>query len=225
MSWYAKPSGAYYLNSNEAVSNIQEMNIFFNQHGYTLESQAGIIGNAYGESGLNPWRWQGDTVNLNGGYGLFQYTPASGYFSDASSLPNYAPNMSTTTITAGASASDGVAQMTLFNNNNPVRWLPSCWRTYWDKTQYAELYELRSQIISNYGSNDSLSLEQFKQIDDVYSATFAFLACFEGPAVPGLANRYDFAQEVYPLLSTETPIEPTRKRKMPLWMYLRHFYY
>ena len=38
-----------------------------------------MMGNAYGESGWNPWRWQNDTYNVNNGYGLFQYTPASGY--------------------------------------------------------------------------------------------------------------------------------------------------
>ena len=78
MSWYAKPSGAYGYNSVGGKENILEMNMFFNSRDYTLEAQAGIFGNVVGESGLNPWRWQSDTVNLSGGYGLFQYTPARG---------------------------------------------------------------------------------------------------------------------------------------------------
>ena len=73
MSWHGKPSGGYSMSSTEGTENIYEMHYMFDAAGYTLESQAGIIGNVVNESALNVWRWQGDTVNMYyGGYGLFQ---------------------------------------------------------------------------------------------------------------------------------------------------------
>lgn len=47
---------------------------------WTPEAIAGILGNMYGESNLNPWRWQEDTTatdhgNDDWGYGLVQWTP------------------------------------------------------------------------------------------------------------------------------------------------------
>lgn len=48
--------------------------------GWTAEAVAGILGNMQHESSINPGRWQSDRVgNLNGGYSLVQWTPASNY--------------------------------------------------------------------------------------------------------------------------------------------------
>ena len=68
MGWVAKPSGGYTLGSQDSLDIISEVHKMLDNAGYTVQSQAGILGNAYHESGLNPWRWQGDTVNqLYGG--------------------------------------------------------------------------------------------------------------------------------------------------------------
>ena len=67
MGWYAKPSGGYGYNSTEGRANIEQINGILNELGFTLEAQAGILGNIVAESALNPWRWQGDTVNQSGG--------------------------------------------------------------------------------------------------------------------------------------------------------------
>jgi hypothetical protein len=225
MSWHAKPSGAYGYNSVEGKENISEMNMFFNSRDYTLEAQAGIFGNVVGESGLNPWRWQSDTVNLSGGYGLFQYTPARRYINGASQLDHYAPNLSVTEVTAGASPEDGIAQCTAFADNTLSKWTTACWRPYWDKDTYAELYAVRTDILNIYGDGSRLTMSQFKSIDNVYYATFAFLSCFEGPAVPNMNIRYEYASDIYTILTGETPIPPvppTKRKKMPIWMLLRY---
>lgn len=220
MSWNAKPSGSIGYSTTEGQENIAEINMFFNEREYTLEAQAGIIGNVIGESGLNPWRWQGDTYSLSGGYGLFQYTPASGYIDGCSHLEYYAPNLSTTSITSGADPTDGIAQLTAFADNTLSKWGSGCWRPYWNPSTYSELYALRRTILNTYGDGSSLTMEQFKNIDDVYSATFAFLACFEGPLVPNMDIRYEYASTVYEMLGGE--LKPRRK-KMPIWMMLRPF--
>ena len=76
MAWHAKPSGGYSYNSAEGRANIEQINGILNGLGFTLEAQAGILGNIVAESALNPWRRQGDTVNLSGEYGLVQFTTA-----------------------------------------------------------------------------------------------------------------------------------------------------
>lgn len=48
--------------------------------GWTPESVAAVLGNMQSESGIIADRWQSDIVgNMNGGYGLVQWTPASKY--------------------------------------------------------------------------------------------------------------------------------------------------
>ena len=54
MGWYAKPSGGYGYNSTEGRANIEQINGILNELGFTLESQAGILGNIVAESALNP---------------------------------------------------------------------------------------------------------------------------------------------------------------------------
>lgn len=220
MAWHAKPSGGYHYESAEGRENIYEINTYFNNRGYTLESQAGIVGNIIAEGGLNPWRWESDTYNTSRGYGLFGFTPATGYLNGASHLAYFSPNHSTTGITSGATPEDGIAQLTFFADNL-WGWMSTCWRSYWDKTTYAELYAIRTEILNTYGNGTSLTMEQFSTIDNVYYATFAFLACFEGPNIPNMAVRYEFASAVYEQLTGDTPITPVTpsgKNKKSIFM-------
>lgn len=221
MTWYAKPKGGYEYSTNEGKSNIFEMYDYFKVKGYTDEAIVGIIANASAESGLNPWRWQGDVYNQNGGYGLFQYTPARQYIEEAVNVPYYSPNLSVTEATPGATLYDGIAQMDVFHNNRLHKWSDYCWRSYWDTTEYADLYSVRNYILTTYGNGSSLSMEQFSNITSVYYATFAFLACFEGPAVPNMDVRYSYAKDIYEIITGKRPI--TKRKKMPIWMYLRYF--
>lgn len=50
----------------------------FSSSGWGFNAIAAIVGNMEAESGLNPARWENDDVgNLNAGFGLVQWTPAT----------------------------------------------------------------------------------------------------------------------------------------------------
>lgn len=213
MGWVAKPSGQYGLTSAECLANVHEINMYLNSVGFTLEAQAGIVGNLFAESGMNPWRWQSDYVHLNGGYGLFQYTPASGYINGATSLPHYSPNMSTSQQTTGATPEDGLCQLICFYQDTLGKWNPYLWRSYWSPNDYPAEWSQAQRILLTYGTNGRLSMSQFSQIDNVDDATLAFLGCFEGPGQLHLQQRETYADTLFPYLTADTP-----KKKMPLWM-------
>ena len=225
MTWYAKPSGAYGYASAEGQANISEINGFLNGENYLLTAQAGIMGNMVAESGLNPWRWQSESVNYSGGYGLFQFTPASGYLDGCRDVYGYAPNLSTSTRTHGAFPYDGWAQLIVFNDDLLGKWTPSCWRSYWSREEYEDLWEMREYILNTYGTGLSLSLEQYKTIDYVNLAAFAFLACYEGPLIPNLLPRETMANRIYTMITGERPPTPPKLKKdgFKVWqMALRH---
>lgn len=215
MPWYAKPAGAYGYGSTEGRANITMMNGYFNSYNYSIESQAGIMGNVVAESGLNPWRWQSDVFNARGGYGLFQFTPAYsrdgriGYIDTCQDLAGYGPNLSPLSVTTGARPEDGWAQLEAFNLDRLGKWQTVCWRNYWDRNTYASLWDIRRRVVTTYGDGNSLTLSQFKQITDIYDATFAFLACYEGPLYPtGYWDRCNNAAAIYQYLTGTTPPSP-----------------
>lgn len=223
MSWYAKPRGAYYYNGTEGKSNILEIGSYLSRNNYTVEAQSGVIGNVMAESGLNPWRWQSDIVSLGGGYGLFQYTPASGYI-NLSGIPNHSPNMSTNQQTSGATPEDAEGQLYVFVNNTLGKWVSTCWRSYWDTTTYATLYQQRQRILTEYGDGSIISMAQFARINNVWDATFVFLACFEGPLVPNMSARFGNAQQAYEILTgSPIPPTPTYSSKLKIWMMIKPF--
>lgn len=108
-NWHNKNYGAYARNSLEAQENVMKIVTVLAGKGWTINAIAGMIGNIEAESGLNPWRWQNDTLNLSNGYGLFQYTPATKYINSslAQSFAEFAPN---NPIGSGGQ-DDGTAQL------------------------------------------------------------------------------------------------------------------
>ncbi|EOH8750220.1 phage tail tip lysozyme [Enterococcus faecalis] len=59
---------------------------YLTSNGWTQQSVAGLLGNMQSESGIIADRWESDIVgNMNGGYGLVQWTPASKYINWAQS--------------------------------------------------------------------------------------------------------------------------------------------
>ena len=225
MTWIAKPSGGYVLGSQESIQIITEIHNMLDRAGYTLQSQAGILGNAYHESGLNPWRWQSDTVNLMyGGYGIFQYTASTSaatdrYIQVCSGLPYYAPNLSTSQVTAGALPTDGICQMNVFITDYLNKWYAGLWRAYWPEN--AELRAKCNAILSNYGNGSALTQAQFSRIPNIEDATIAFLGCFEGPAIPNYTVRVNTAIEVYDILIN---LPHHGGGKMPLWMMMKPYW-
>ena len=83
------------LNTSQMQVNATYLYTALTSKGWTLNAIAGILGNMQAESAINPGRWQSDDVgNLNGGYSLVQWTPASKYIdwllsgADASTMDN-----------------------------------------------------------------------------------------------------------------------------------------
>ena len=66
------------LTQAERESNASKAMSILRQNGFTIYSAAGIVGNMWAESQMNPGQWQGDTP-FSGGYGLVQWTPYTLY--------------------------------------------------------------------------------------------------------------------------------------------------
>lgn len=203
--FYAKPSGGYTISGIYGTNNIKKIYDYLHAAGYDTNCIIGILGNVYGESALNPWLWENNTYNLSNGYGLFQYTPASEYI-NATSLPNHAPNLSTSIQTAGADPDDAYGQLYAFNYDTFGKWVSSCWRSYWSPTTYPDLYAKRNHIVSTYGNGSSLTQTQFKAINNYEDACFAFLACFEGPSVPNYSTRKNYCDQIKPIIDAYTGV-------------------
>ena len=199
MGWHAKPSGGYSLDTRAAKENCYAAYDYLFPKGYTLEAIVGIMANAAAESAMNPWRWEDDQVRYGYGYGLFQFTPARDYINH-SGIPNHAPNLSTSSTTSGASPKDAEGQLYVVDHDTLGKWQPWNWRSYWDSSEYSGLYAKHSQILSTWGSGGQLSRSQFKHITDYHDATFAFMACYEGPAVPNYYTRNSYAITIYNIL-------------------------
>lgn len=202
MAWHAKPSGGYNAYSVAGIDNIFE--IQSNLQSFHVAAQSGIIGNIMAESGLNPWRWQGDMYGTSRGYGLFQFTPASDYLA----LSGATPNLSVNSQTTGSTPEDGIRQITAFKTNELGKWVQNCWRSYWDPTTYSELYAYRTEILNTYGHGSGISIPEFADVTDITAATFIFLACFEGPLVPNLTARVSNANTAYEIITGQTPPTP-----------------
>lgn len=219
MSWHAQPSGGYALGSADWLDNWNEI---CGMLSWTNEALAGMGGNLQAESGMNPWRWQGDSVSLSGGYGLPQFTPASGYIS----LSGTMPNMSTSTTTPGADPADGARQMQAVDSDELHKWVGTCWRSYWSSITYSGLYQYSREILNTWGNGSSITMAQFKACTDVDAACFIWLACYEGPAVPNYTGRKTTSRVIYEQymggVIPPTPIPPEpyppSGRRLPAWL-------
>ena len=76
--------GNRWLSIGEMQNNATIIFSVLENAGWSLQAIAGVLGNAggpytLGESSVNPGVWQNLTVNLNLGFGLFQWTPSTNY--------------------------------------------------------------------------------------------------------------------------------------------------
>lgn len=229
--WHAKPSKAYAITSQEGIDNIRAFYEVTSSLGYTKEATAGMLGNAVSEGGLNPWRWQSDTVSstYKNGYGLFQYTPASGYlYNYGKEQSEFAPNLSVMEITEGAKATDAIAQIKCIAGSG--KFFANDFRRNRAK-----------KYVSDYDNYESL--DSFKTLLNIYKATVIWLCYFESPATVNksvVESRYNQALACYTILDgdepqpdppspepdppspapTPTPQPPSRpRRKLPVWIY------
>lgn len=71
-------SGNYYLTRSQTEENAREFYNFMLNNGFNVYSVCAMLGNIQVESGVNPGIWENlNYGNLNGGYGLVQWTPAT----------------------------------------------------------------------------------------------------------------------------------------------------
>lgn len=66
------------LTEEEKENNARLAMTFLRKNGFTIYAAAGIVGNMWAESMMNPGQWEGDTA-YSGGYGLVQWTPYTLY--------------------------------------------------------------------------------------------------------------------------------------------------
>lgn len=197
--FYAKPYGGYSVSSSQGTANIKAIYDYLHANGYSKNCIIGICGNICAESSLNPWLWENNTVNYNYGYGLLQFTPASEYINDTT-VPNHAPNLSTSQQTQGADPDDALGQLYALITDRYGKWVGYCWRSYWSSSDYPALYDLRRHCLDTYGNGTTVSMSQFKAVNDYADACFIFLACYEGPAVPNYNTRLNYCQQVKTIL-------------------------
>lgn len=206
-TFYAKPYGGYALSSTEAKNNIELIWGILRDKGWTDAAVCGLLANVYAESSLNPWRWQGDKVNVNdGGYGLFQYTPASGYLSVGQEFSGYAPNMSVSAVVGGG-VSDGIAQVNVFTSNALDKWVGNMASSpgwYWSQ----EMLDRKAYVLDTYGNGSYLSIAQAGQIESIYDATLCFLTAFERPLVLNYEDRKNIADQVWSVMTGGQPVDP-----------------
>lgn len=197
MTWYAKYSGSYVVGSNEWKSNVFAFWEVCERLGYTKEACAGMIGNSQGEGGMNPWRWQSDEVDYSMGYGLFQYTPASGYFDNYGRTSSYfSPNTSTTEQTTGATPNDGIAQIECISASG--KYVGGSSRVERIKPYYTDCESYQT-------------LDNFKKINDIYGATVCWIGFFEAPSIideEKINQRYSWALSAYDILKDSPTPDP-----------------
>lgn len=220
MAFHCKPSGGYALGTQEASDNILEYWAQF-QNITTSENVVGQLCNIKSESGFNPWRWQGDHVgaDYSNGYGLYQFTPARSYI-NLTGVTGHSPNLSVTQV-LGGNPSDALAQIWVFQTDALSKWVSTCWRPYWNDGQgnpmYPDLWAMRNRIITQYGSNGRLSMSEFYGINNADDACFAFLACYEGPAIPNYSERISSAQTIRDIIGGgPVPPTPTNDELLPI---------
>lgn len=78
-------SGNRYLSIDEMTVNAQEIMNQLTSRGWTKNAVAGMLGNMQTESTINPGVWENLSPNVNNGYGLVQWTPATKLISWAES--------------------------------------------------------------------------------------------------------------------------------------------
>lgn len=202
MALHAKPSGGYSEGTAEWTDNINALWSYCRSLGYSEEAFSGMMGNAQHEGGLNPWRWEGDRVRYNRGYGLFQYTPASGYLNNYGKVsPYYAPNLSTSGQTSGASPNDGYAQIQVIQSSGKFFG-----------------GGVRDRLVAPYvsGYSNYKTIDGFKTIQNVHDATYIWLSYFEMPGwwysqtnvSINAGARETSADNVYKVITGTTPEPP-----------------
>jgi hypothetical protein len=109
------------LSQAEKEHNASRAMSLLRQNGFTIYSAAGIVGNMWAESLMNPGQWEGDTP-YSGGYGLVQWTPYTLYSDWA--------------VTDWENNGPKEIQRILYERDNRLEFFPSTQYPTWNWTKY-----------------------------------------------------------------------------------------
>ena len=198
--WHAKIRFGYSTSSSEAEDNAVMTYSVLSQRGWTLNAIAGLLGNIQYESGLNPWRWEGEIPQTSNGYGLVQFTPSTKYIGNANAvaLSDYAPY--TGGINHTGNANDGTAQLQFID----------AYADYISTTTYPMSY-------ADYKASTNTP--------EYLASVWLYNYERSGNPSGSEADRRTYARFWYDYLSTVVPV-PTIPivgvgRKLPVWMMTR----
>lgn len=224
--WHAKPSGSFSVGSQENIDNATMIASWCRSNGFSDSAIISLLGNIQGESGMNPWRYQSDYNGPTGGYGLFQYTPKSGYLNSGGygyGYPYFAPNRSVTTVTNGALPTDGICQLEAISRSG--KYFGNDVSGRYDT--FTALGYSREEAIF-YGN-----FENFRQCNDPKKATACWLCFFEAPETINSAKlelRYNLGVQIWNSIGgvvpdVPTPTPTTSNKYSKWWLIKRRQYY
>lgn len=228
ITWHTQATAGYPKETAEAHDNAIAIASLLESLGWSLPSACALIGNAQGESGLNPWRWESDYVPTVAeayawtpaqlsvhGYGLFSFTYFTKYVDYAMGYPGYGPNFADRT----GSNLDGQAQVLFMNDEIPNDWTHNQYGYYADDfsaigVDISTFYYMTPQ---QFMAGTGYTLEQL---------VGAFELCYERPADWAAANSYPFrvqtAQYWYDELSQIViPPYPSLVKTFNIMFYLK----
>lgn len=155
------------LTEDESKQNWLAFWQFFKAKGWTANAVAGILGNSYFESTVNPNRWEGDVPFAqpvaSRGYGLVQWTPWTNII-DWLKEKGYYPDVS--------KFGQGECERIQWEMENNQQWIAT--------SAYPESFASFS-----------------KSTADPYTLAIEFLANYERPADPNQPQRGTKAREIY----------------------------
>ena len=204
MAWHAKATGGYARTSTEAIENASLLASALYNIGWCKKSVCALLGNGAGESGLNPWRWQGDYIASSTelatwtieqlrqhGYGIFQFTPPTKYINSTNEVvyqsDGYSPNLSDSPGTA----QDGNAQTVFFQDNVSQDWRPADLYGYY----YDNFINIGINISSWYYTNYQKFIAGTDNNDDdltLYELVGVFELNYERPRDDYAASSYQY---------------------------------
>lgn len=175
---YGSYFGNTYTTSNYLTRNQMKLNAYYiynalRNKGWTLNAIAGMLGNMQRESTINPGIWQSNNVgNMNGGYGLVQWTPATKYI-------NW--------ITPGddPSTMDNNLSRILYELENDLQWISTesyPMSFYEFTTSYMSPQDLASAFLYNYERAGVAAEEQRRE-----NALYWFI--YLSGIIPGTINK------------------------------------
>lgn len=195
LKWVIPTSQANrFLNEGDKQNNAQIIYNYFASRGWTRNAICGLLGNMEQESTINPNCWQdGAEGNLNLGFGLVQWTGAGKILDYFREKGVY-----------GQIQKYGDYELQrLMDELNGIyqAWIPT--------TKYPVSFK-----------DFSTSTEDYKW------CTECFMLNYERPGTPELQKRYDYAKKWWDFFDGWSgpgllPHEPHKRKKMPLWMYIR----